>query len=88
MALVGQGVATADAVGALHDASARQPAEVTRLIDRAFEYLGDLRLDRNQRRTLNQLARDWHNQSLQLAHDTASPPEPGGPGRGLPDLDL
>ena len=88
MALVGHGVATAEAVGAVHDASAREPAEVTRLIDRAFEYLGDLRLDRNQRRTLNQLASDWHEHSLQLAHDTASPPEPGGPGRGLPGPDL
>src|ERR671918_3207178 len=51
MALVGHGVATAEAVGAVHDASAREPAEVTRLIDRAFEYLGDLRLDRNEWRT-------------------------------------
>jgi hypothetical protein len=88
MALLGQGVSTPDAVGVVHDASARTPAEVTGLIDRAFEYLGDLRLDRNQRRTLNQLARDWHDHSLRLAHHTTSPPERGGPGRGLPGLDL
>jgi hypothetical protein len=88
MALLGQGVDTADAVGVVHDASARPPAEVTGLIDRAFAYLGDLRLDRNQRRTLNQLARDWHNHSLRLAHHTTTPPKPRRPGRDLPGLNL
>jgi hypothetical protein len=88
MALLGQGVDTADAVALVHDASAREPAEVTRLIDRAFEYLGDLHLDRTQRRTLNQLARDWHTQSLRLAHHSTTLPEPGEPGRDPPGLDL
>jgi hypothetical protein len=88
VALLGQGVSTADAVSVLHDASARQAAEVTRLIDRAFEYLGDLRLDRNHRRALNQLARDWHDHSLRLEHHTTATPEPSGPGQGLPGLDL
>ena len=88
MALLGQGVSTADAVSVLHDASAREPAEVTGLIGRAFEYLGDLRLDRNQRRTLNHLARDWHDHSLRLEHHTTAAPEPSGPGRSLPGLDL
>jgi hypothetical protein len=67
MALLGQGVDSADAVRVLHNASAREPAEVTGLIDRAFQHLGDLHLDRNQRRALNQLARDWHDHSLRLA---------------------
>jgi hypothetical protein len=84
MALLGQGVSTPDAVGVVHDASARQPAEVTGLIDRAFEYIGDLRLDRNQRRTLNQLARDWRDHSLRLAHHTTTPSQPDRPGRGPP----
>lgn len=88
MALLTLGVDAADAVGVVHDASAREPAEVTRLIDQAFEYLGDLRLERNQRRTLNQLARDWHDHSLRLEHHTTTPPEPSGPGRGLPGLGL
>jgi hypothetical protein len=88
MALLGQGVSTAEAVGVVHDASARQPAEVTGLIDRAFEYIGDLRLDRNQRRTLNQLARDWHDHSLRLAHHTTTPSQPDRPGRGPPGLHL
>jgi hypothetical protein len=88
MALLGQGVSTADAVGVVHDASARQPAEVTGLIDRAFEYIGDLRLDRNQRRTLNQLARDWRDHSLRLAHHTTTPSQPDRPGRGPPGLHL
>jgi hypothetical protein len=88
MALLGQGLDTADAVAVVHDASAREPAEVTGLIDRAFEYLGDLRLDRNQRRALNQLARDWHDLSLRLALDTPSPSQRGGPGRGPTGLHL
>jgi hypothetical protein len=88
MALLGQGLDTADAVAVVHDASAREPAEVTGLIDRAFEYLGDLRLDRNQRRTLNQLATDWHYQSIRLAHHPTTRPEPGEPGRDPPGLDL
>jgi hypothetical protein len=88
MALLGQGVSTAEAVGVVHDASAREPAEVTQLIDQAFEYFGDLRLDRNQRRILNQLARDWHDHSLRLEHHTTTAPEPSGPGRGLPGLEL
>jgi hypothetical protein len=88
MALLGQGLDTADAVAVVHDASAREPAEVTGLIDRAFEYLGDLRLDRNQRRTLNQLATDWHYQSIRLAHHPTTGPEPGEPGRDPPGLDL
>jgi hypothetical protein len=88
MALLGQGLDTADAVAVVHDASAREPAEVTGLIDRAFEYLGDLRLDRNQRRTLNQLATDWHYQSIRLAHHPTTWPEPGEPGRDPPGLDL
>jgi hypothetical protein len=88
MALLGQGVSTRDGVGVVHDASARQPAEVTGLIDRAFEYLGEVRLDRNQRRTLNQLARDWHDHSVRFAHHTTTPPEQGGPGPGLPGLYL
>jgi hypothetical protein len=88
MALLGQGVSTPDAVGVVHDASARTPAEVTGLIDRAFEYLGDLRLDRNQRRTLNQLARDWHDHSLRLARHTTTPPQPDRPGRGPRGLHL
>jgi hypothetical protein len=88
MALLDQGLDTADAVGVMHDASARQPAEVTGLIDRAFEYLGDLRLDRNQRRTLNQLATDWHYQSIRFAHHPTTRPEPGEPGRNPPSLDL
>jgi hypothetical protein len=88
MALLAQGVDAADAVGVVHDASARQAAEVTGLIDRAFEYLGDLHLDRSQRRNLNQLARDWHDHSLRLAHHTTTPPEPGGPGPAPPGLDL
>jgi hypothetical protein len=49
MARLGQNASTPDAVGVAHDASARKPAEATALIARAFEYLGDLRLDRNQR---------------------------------------
>ena len=66
----------------------RDQSSVTGLIDRAFEYLGDLRLDRNQRRRLNQLARDCHDHSLRLAHHTTTPPERGGPGRAVPRLDL
>jgi hypothetical protein len=81
MALLAQGVDAADAVGVVHDASARRPAEVAALIDRAFEYLGDLRLDRNQRRTLNQLANHWHQHSLR--HHTPSSREPGDPNRGV-----
>ena len=93
MALHAHGVDAAGAVGVLHDASARKPAEVTQLIDRAFEYLGDLRLDRDERRTLNQVAKEWHDHSLRLAHGTASPPAPNTPGRRrpgsrLPGLDL
>jgi hypothetical protein len=86
MALLRQGVDTVAAVDVVHDASAREPAEVTGLIDRAFEYLGDLRLDRHQRRTLNQLARDWHQESLRLADHPTTPPEPGGPDRDPPGL--
>jgi hypothetical protein len=88
MALLAQGIDAADAVGIVHDASAREPVEVAQLIDRGFEYLGDLRLDRNQRRTLHQVARDWHDQSLRLMREPTSPPEREGPGRGLPGLDL
>jgi hypothetical protein len=88
MALLDQGVDTADAVAVVHDASALAPAEVTGLIDRAFDYLGDLHLDRNRRRALNQLATDWHNQSLRLAHHPTTLPEPGEPGRDPPGLDL
>ncbi|MGH9231203.1 MAG: hypothetical protein ACRD07_21170 [Acidimicrobiales bacterium] len=74
-ALLAQGVDAADAVGIVHDASTREPTEVTQRIDRAFEYLGDLRLDRNQRRTLNQLAREWHDHSVRLAGDAVPPPD-------------
>jgi hypothetical protein len=88
MALLAQGIDAADAVGIVHDASAREPVDVAQLIDRGFEYLGDLRLDRNQRRTLHQVARDWQDQSLRLMRETTSPPEREGPGRGLPSLDL
>lgn len=93
MALLAQGVDAADAVNVVHGASARAPAEVTQLIARAFDYLGDLRLDRDQRRTLNQLAREWNDHSRRLSHDTSSPPNstlPGrrGPDRGLPGLDM
>jgi hypothetical protein len=88
MALLAQGVSAADGAGVVHDASARPPAEVTQLIDRAFEYLRDLHVDRNQRRTLNQLARDWHHQSVRLERHTTASPEPRGPGRGPPGLDL
>ncbi len=84
MALLTQGVDAADAVNVVHEASARAPTEVTQLIDQAFDYLGDLRLDRKQRRTLNQLARDWHNHSLRLAHDGSSPPDPASPGSPTP----
>ena len=92
MALCAQGVDAADAVAVLHDASAREPAQVTQLIDRAFDYLRDLRLDPNQRRTLNQLATEWHDHSLRQAH-TASPPGPNPPAqqrreRRRPGLDL
>jgi hypothetical protein len=93
MALLGQGVDTADAVAVIHEASDREPGEVTELIDRAFEYLRDLRLDRNQRRSLNQLAREWHDHSRRLAPDPPTPPgrsSPSrrGPERGSPGLDM
>lgn len=92
MALLDQGVDSADAVGVVHDASARDPREVTQLIAQAFDYLGDLRLDRKQRQTLNQLARDWHNHSVRLGVDAPGPDQTAagrrGPERGLPGIDM
>ncbi|MGH9231249.1 MAG: hypothetical protein ACRD07_21410 [Acidimicrobiales bacterium] len=92
IALLGQGIDSADAVRVVHDASARDPREVTRLIAQAFDYLGDLRLDRTERRALNQLAREWHNHSVRLgreapASDHAAPGR-RGPERGLPGIDM
>jgi hypothetical protein len=93
MALLDQGIDTADAVAVIHEASDRPPGEVTELIDRAFEYLGDLRLDRNERRSLNQLAREWHDHSRRLAPDPPAPPGRSSPARrgregGSPGLDM
>lgn len=92
MALLAQGVDATDAVGIVHDASTHTPREVTQLIAQAFDYLGDLRLDRSQRRRLNQLAREWNEQSLRQSPDTAPPPDPGSPSRrgpepGVPGVD-
>jgi hypothetical protein len=84
MALLGQGIDTAEAVAVIHEASVRPPHEVTALIDHAFAYLGDLRLDRNQRRSLNHLARQWHDHSQRLAPDPPPPPSRRSRGRTGP----
>jgi hypothetical protein len=93
MALLAQGVDTGEAVKAVHDASARAPHELTPLIDQAFVYLGDLPLDRSERRNLNELARDWH--ALSLGLQQSMPPSQDaarqrrlGPERSGPDLGL
>jgi hypothetical protein len=87
MDLLSQGIDSGDAVRAIHYASLRPAAEVTELIGDAFRYLGDLELDRAERRHLNQLGTQWLKHSLQLAHEQ-SPRlerglEHGGPSRGL-----
>jgi len=91
-ALLVQGIDSADAVRIVHDASARDPRDITQLIAQAFDYLGDLRLDRKQRQALKQLAREWHNHSVRLA-EGASATDRAGPGRrrpeqGLPGLEM
>jgi hypothetical protein len=85
MALLTQGIDTAEGVAVIHEGSVRPPHEVTALIDQAFAYLGDLRLDRNQRRSLNHLARQWHEQSLRLAPDPLPRPSRRSPGRTGPE---
>ena len=85
MALLSQGIDTAEAVAVIHEASVRPPHEVTALIDQSFAYLGDLRLDRNQRRSLNHLARQWHDHSQRLAPDPPPPPSRRSPGRTGPE---
>jgi hypothetical protein len=92
IALLGQGIDSADAVGVVHDASARDPSDVTRLIARAFDYLRDLRLDRTERRTLNQLAREWHKHSARLGAAAPRPDQTAAgrrrTERGLPGIDM
>ena len=87
MDLLAQGIDSGDAVRAIHYVSSRPAAEVTELIGGAFRYLGDLELDRAERRHLNQLGTQWLKHSLQLAHEQSprleSGLEHGGPSRGL-----
>jgi hypothetical protein len=88
MALLAQGVDGATAVDVLHDASARPPDEVTALIAQAFEYLGDVTLDRSQRRALNAQAKDWQRHSLQRARHEPNPQPDLSSRRRGPGLDL
>jgi hypothetical protein len=76
-ALLARGVDGSEAVRVLHDASTRAPREVTQLIDQAFVYLGDLQLNRDQRRHLNEIANQWRAHSI--GH------EPLGPSIADPD---
>jgi hypothetical protein len=70
MAMLAQGVDGVTAVDVLHDASARPANDVTNLIAISFEYLGDLSLDRNQRRTLHERSKAWQRYSQQhVDHD-------------------
>lgn len=88
IALLTLGIHTGDAVHVIQHASTRAPDEVTQLLAQAFEYLGDLALDRTQRRTLNQQAQHWHRHSAKYDHGgdpTESPTRrrpPQQPGRG------
>lgn len=66
MALLAQGIEPAEAVRVLHDASMRTAEEVSQLIGRAYAYLGDLSLSRDDRRHLNQLASQWQALSVSL----------------------
>jgi hypothetical protein len=70
-ALLARGVDSAEAVRVLHDASTRTSREVTQLIDKAFAYLGDLQLNRDQRRHLNEMAIDWRGHSI--GHEPLGP---------------
>ena len=63
-ALLDQGIDAAEAVRVLHEASARQPGEMTQLIAQAFGYLSDLQLSREQRRHLIDLATQWRTLSI------------------------
>ncbi len=76
IALLALGIDASDAVGVIHHASARPSDEVTPLLTDAFDYLGDLPLDRNQRRALNEQARHWHSHSTQLALDDPALTDP------------
>jgi hypothetical protein len=59
LALLALGVEPRAGVGVIHHASAATADEVHRLIEQAFAYLGDLALDRAQRRWLSGLASQW-----------------------------
>lgn len=76
IALLALGVDAADAVNVIHHASTRPPEGVTRLLVQAFAYLGELSLDRNQRRTLNEQARHWQRHSAQLSETDPAPTNP------------
>ncbi len=90
--LLAQGVDSAEAVQALHAASTLSSQEVTQLIVKAFSYLGDLQIGRDQRKHLNELGVQWQEQSIKRQlHDLSKvgtvPPEHDrqrrGPGLGL-----
>lgn len=81
MALLDQGIDAAEGVRVLHDASARQPGEVTQLIAQAFVYLGDLQLNREQRRHLTELAIQWRTRSIGREPPVLSTSDPEPPTR-------
>ncbi|MGH9244893.1 MAG: hypothetical protein ACRD29_11365 [Acidimicrobiales bacterium] len=80
LALLDLGVNVAEAVGALHHASARTPQEVSELIGQAVVFLADLPLDHARRRWLRQLAAEWHRESQPLTGGPY-PRSPASPGR-------
>lgn len=76
MALFRAGVDPEEAIGVANDASTRTPADVDRLIDEAFGYLGELSLDQDQRRQLRRLHNEWKTASQQmLVHLAPTEPE-------------
>lgn len=69
IALLTLDVNPADGVGVIHHASDGTADEVDRYIQEAFQYLGDLNLDRAQRRWLTGLASEWATASERVLED-------------------
>ncbi len=69
MALLALDVNPAEGVGVIHHASDGTPDQVDRQIREAFQYLGDLNLDRAQRRWLTGLAGEWATASKRVIED-------------------